>query len=68
MMKYHNVHHVLLLEPAANDLYPGQLPEPPPLVAIDGEDEYLIEEILDSRMHRHKLQYLVKWIGYDMPG
>jgi hypothetical protein len=66
-MKCHNVHHVSLLEPAAHDLYPGQWPNPPPLVEIDGEDEYFIEAILDSWIHRHKLQYLVKWIGYDMP-
>jgi hypothetical protein len=67
MMKCHNVHHVSLLEPAANDPYPGQRPDPPPPVEIDGEDEYFIESILDSWIHCHKLQYLVKWIGYDMP-
>jgi hypothetical protein len=67
MMKCHNIHHVLLLEPAANDQYSGQWPDPPPLVEIDSEDEYFIEAILDSRIHCCKLQYLVKWIGYDMP-
>jgi hypothetical protein len=66
-MKYHNVHHISLLEPAAYDPYPGQQPNPPPLVEIDGEDEYFIEAILDSWIHRCKLQYLVKWISYDMP-
>jgi hypothetical protein len=48
MMKCHNVHHVSLLEPAVNDPYPGEWPHPPPLVEIDGEDEYFIEAILDS--------------------
>jgi hypothetical protein len=67
-IKCHNVYHVSLLELAANDLYPGQWLELPPPVEIDSEDEYLIEAILDSRMHGHKLQYLVKWIGYDIPG
>jgi transposase InsO family protein len=66
-MKCHKVHHVLLLEPAAHDPYLGQWPDPPPPVEIDGKDEYFIEAILDSWIHRRKLQYLVKWIGYDMP-
>ena len=66
-MKCHNVQHVSLLEPAANDPYPGQQSDPPPPVEIDGEDEYFIEAILDSRIHRKKLQYMVKWVGYDMP-
>jgi hypothetical protein len=66
-MKCHNIHHISLLEPAGNDLYPGQCPNTPPPFEIDGEEEYFIEAILDSRIHRRKLQYLVKWIGYDMP-
>jgi hypothetical protein len=65
-MKCHNIHHISLLEPAANDLYPGQWPNLPPPVEIDGEDEYLIEAILDSQIHRCKLHYLVTWIRYDM--
>jgi hypothetical protein len=66
-MKCYNIHHVLLLEPAANHPYPGQQPDPPPPVEIDSEDEYFIEAILNSRIHCCKLQYLVKGIGYDMP-
>jgi hypothetical protein len=60
MMKCHNIHHVSLLEPAENDPYPGQQRNPPRPVEIDGEDEYFIEAILDCRIHRRKLQYLVK--------
>jgi hypothetical protein len=66
-MKCYNIHHISLLEPTANDPYPGQWPDPIPLVEIDGKDKYFIEAILDSQIHRCKLQYLVKWIGYDMP-
>jgi hypothetical protein len=66
-MKCHNVHYVSILEPVANYLYPGQGPDPVPAVEIDGKDEYFIEAILDSWIFRCKLQYLVKWIGYDMP-
>jgi hypothetical protein len=66
-MKCHNVYHISLLEPIAYDPYPGQRPNLAPPVEIDGKDEYFIEAILDSQIHRHKLQYLVKWLGYDMP-
>jgi hypothetical protein len=66
-MKVHPVFHVSLLEPAANDPMPGQQREPPPPVVVDGEDEYHVEEILDSKMVRRRLRYLVKWTGYDQP-
>ena len=39
-------------------------PAPPPPDIVDGEEEYEVEEILDSRIYRKKLQYLVKWKGY----
>ncbi|CAJ0922774.1 unnamed protein product [Ranitomeya imitator] len=38
--------------------------DPPAPVLIDGELEYVVEKILDSRFSRWKLQYLVKWKGY----
>jgi hypothetical protein len=38
---------------------------PPPTTLIDGEDEYEVEAILDSRMRYNCLEYLVKWKGYD---
>jgi hypothetical protein len=63
----HNVFHVLLLEPTTDDAYPGQNMEPPPLVEINSKDEYFIEAILDSPIHRQKLQYLIKCISYDQP-
>ena len=38
----------------------------PPPDLINGEEEYKVEEILDSRKHGRgrKVQYLVKWKGY----
>jgi hypothetical protein len=55
MMRCHNVNHVLLLEPAAKDPYPGQWRDPPPPVEIDSKDEYVFEAMLDSRIHYCKL-------------
>ena len=43
--------------------------EPPPPVVVDGEEEYRVDEVLDSREYSRwkKLQYLVKWYRYDCP-
>jgi transposase InsO family protein len=68
-MHVHPVFHVSLLEPAPDDPYPGQRQDPPPPVEIEGEQEWFVDQILDSRLHGRwrKLQYLVKWTGYDRP-
>ena len=34
---------------------------------MDGEEEWEVETIMDSRLHYNRLQYLVKWKGYDAP-
>jgi len=37
---------------------------PPPLEVIKGEEEYLVEEILDSKMFQGRLKFKIKWEGY----
>ena len=37
---------------------------PPPLEVIGGEEEYLVAEILDSKMFRGRLKFKIKWEGY----
>ena len=64
-MKIHNVFHVSLLDPTIKDPYPGQEILPPPPVKVDGEQEWHVEEIFDSKIIRNRLRYLVKWVGYD---
>ncbi|SLM34770.1 hypothetical protein LPUS_03710 [Lasallia pustulata] len=44
----HPVFHVNLLDPVATDSLEGHQQEPPPPILIDGEEEWLVEEILDS--------------------
>lgn len=66
-MKIHPVFHISLLKPVGNNSQPGQIiPQPPPVV-VAGENEYSIDEILDSRFHWKKLEYLVMWTGYNAP-
>ena len=63
----HNVFHISLLELDAEDPFPGQVTIPPLPVEVDGEEEWEVTEILNSRIFRQRLQYLVKWTGYHDP-
>ena len=57
-----------MLEPSTLNLFPTQEPIPEPPVILDGEPEYEILEILDSKIDKRrkcKLQYLVRWMGYE---
>jgi len=69
MRRLHPVFNVVKLSPAPNDPIIGRRRNPPPPPElVDGEEEYIVEEILNSRMFRRKLQYLVKWEGYGIEG
>jgi hypothetical protein len=61
------VFHVSLLTPAHNDPYLGQHEDPPPPVIVNGQEEYEVLTLLDSRRVGRGIQYLVKWQGYDTP-
>jgi len=56
-----------LLHAAADDPIPGQIIPPPLPVIVEGEEEWEVEEVLDSRMIRGQLHYLVKWRGFAAP-
>jgi len=59
-MRIHNTFHISLLELYNDNMLPSQLSEPPPPIIIDGEPEYELEEIMNSRLHYTKLQYRAK--------
>lgn len=72
----HNVFHVDLLRPAADDPLPSQVVDDPqpPAISIDNEEYWLIDTILKERQKklpgkgsRTRLEYLVKWQGYADP-
>ncbi|CAJ0927315.1 unnamed protein product, partial [Ranitomeya imitator] len=58
----HNVFHRSLLRRYVVPIVPSV--DPPAPVLVEGELEYEVEKILDSRFSRRRLQYLVKWKCY----
>lgn len=51
-IKYHYIQYVSLLDPTSNDPLPGQHNSPLLPLIVDQEDEYYIEEVLNSCMFR----------------
>jgi len=56
--------NVSQLHPYKLPTIPGQQMMPQSPVEIEGEGEYVMEEILDSHLRHNKLEFLVKWKGY----
>jgi len=57
----HPVFPIVKLYPAAVDPIPGRWAKPPPPpVLVEGNEEFEVEEILNSHVHWHHLEYLVK--------
>jgi len=68
MRAVYPVFHVSMLEPATPKTFQQRSEPPPALVIIDGEPEYKISKIVDSKIdHRraYKLLYKVIWLGYE---
>jgi hypothetical protein len=68
MRAVHPVFHVSMLEPAVANTIPNRVQPPPPPVSIDGESEFEIARVVDSKIdkrRRCKLLYRVLWAGYE---
>jgi len=63
-MQIHPVINISRLRPYKADTIEGRVAPPPPKVVVRGEEQYEVEEIINSRLRRGKLQYLIKWKGY----
>ena len=61
--RIHPVFHASLLEKAKVNQFSGRLSCPPPIL-VNGEEEYMVKKILDSRRVHDRLQYLIDWEGY----
>jgi transposase InsO family protein len=63
-IRVHPVFHVSQLEPAPKKDSFNRIVDPPPPIEVGDHDEYEVEEILNHRRRRGKLEFLVKWNGY----
>jgi len=59
-MRIHNTFNISLLELYHDDKFPSHRTQPPPPIILEGEPEYELEKIIDSRLHYRKLQYRAK--------
>ena len=59
----HPVFHTNFFRPGSTDPLPGQLAPPPvPIIDEDGQDTWEVTRIFNSRIFRHRLQFLVNWV------
>jgi hypothetical protein len=58
-IRIHRVQPVSPLDPVVEDPLEEQMVPPPPPVEVDGEKEYQVSGIEDSRMYQSQLQSLV---------
>jgi len=62
----HPVFNVIKLSATLEDLILGRkLQAPLPPIIIDREEEWEVEEILNSHWHQRRFQFLVKWKGFS---
>ena len=64
-LKVHPTFHVSRLRRFTPDSIPDRTSAPPRPVIGNGREEEEVEEVLNSRLYRRKLQYLVKWKGWS---
>jgi hypothetical protein len=58
--------HVSLLEPYHASTIPRRIHDSFLPIEVDGEHEYEVEDISDSRITNRQFQYLVHWHGYHV--
>ncbi|HUJ80479.1 MAG TPA: hypothetical protein VLW83_01275, partial [Candidatus Acidoferrales bacterium] len=66
MRHIHDTFHISLLDPVKSTAIPPHgLPAAPPAAYVKDDHEYFeVEDVLDSRRIRNRLEYLIKWKGY----
>ncbi|MBW0578625.1 hypothetical protein O181_118340, partial [Austropuccinia psidii MF-1] len=61
----HPVFHISPLEPVKTSTIPNPHQEPPPPVTIEEGEEWEVSQVLDSKLKRRNLWYLVEWKGFS---
>ena len=64
-MRMHDVFHADRLRKASTHPLPGQIEPEEPAIEINGHPEWPVQEILDSRLFRGRLQYRASWVAHD---
>ncbi len=64
-MHIHDVFHSELLRSVIDDFLSDQKNKSSKSIMINDEDEWEINDILNSRCYKRRLQYQVKWKNYD---
>ncbi len=64
-IKVHSVFHVEKLRKHSNNPLLGQPLDNTPLVSVNDQVEYKVEQILAVKLVCNKLKYKVKWKGWD---
>ena len=68
MKRIHPVFNMVKLTPALEDPIAGRhAPSQPLLEIVDGEEEWVVEEILDSKLINRKLHYLRHRASFRVP-
>ncbi len=63
--RIHPVFHASLLMPyKETPIHGTNFPEPPPDL-IEGEPEWEVDQIMNTRQYRNQTQFLIKWKGYS---
>jgi len=66
LRQLHPVFNMVKLSATPDDPIPGRKPRAPPSpIVVDRELEWEVEEVLDSRWHRRRFQFLIKWKGFS---
>jgi hypothetical protein len=65
MGRTHSVFGVNLLEPAKEDTISPRAQDPPQPVITKDTQKWEVEEICDSRKRKRRLEYQVRWKGYQ---
>ena len=65
LARIHPVFHVDKLSAWKGNDVNGILPPPPEPIELENSLEYEVQEVLNSRWRRRKLEYLVSWKGYN---
>ncbi|MBW0472922.1 hypothetical protein O181_012637 [Austropuccinia psidii MF-1] len=61
----HPVFHVSLLEPVKQSTIPNLHQFPPPPVIVEEQEEWEVAQVLDSKLKRGTLWFLIEWKGFS---